>query len=98
MPLSGETTAQLLRVLSQRRLEFGRVSERAQEKPVETKKAWGGLVQVKLARSMRHSVVQWLPFFFGGCPTKMVFPKKVPFFSRVTEQLRSWLLGWIVGL
>ena len=29
------------------------------------------------------------PFFlfFGGCPTKMVFPKRVPFFSRVTEQL-----------
>ena len=40
-----------------------------------------------------HPVVQWLQFFFpsffGGCPTKRVFPKKVPpFFSRVTEQLR----------
>ena len=29
------------------------------------------------------------PFFpfLGGCPTKMVFPKKGSFFSRVTEQL-----------
>ena len=28
------------------------------------------------------SVVQWLPFsfFFGGCPTKMVFPKMGPLF------------------
>ena len=28
------------------------------------------------------------PFSFCGCPTKMVFPKRVPFFSMVTEQLR----------
>ena len=41
-------------------------------------------------QSLFFSIVQWLPFslfFFGGCSTKMVFPKKVPFFSRVTEQL-----------
>ena len=41
------------------------------------------------------SVVQWppfSPFFFGGCPTKMVFPKKGSlFFPRVTEQLRHFV-------
>ena len=42
------------------------------------------------------SVVQWHPFFFpffflGGCPTKISLPKKrVPFCSRVTEQLSFW--------
>ena len=38
---------------------------------------------------------QWHPFslFFGGCPTKMVFPKKGSFFSRVTEQLRTCKIG-----
>ena len=38
-----------------------------------------------------YSVVQWHHFFlfFGWvtAPPKMVFPKRVPFFSRVTEQL-----------
>ena len=31
-----------------------------------------------------YSVVQWLPFsfFFGGCPTKMVFPKKGSLFAQ----------------
>ena len=27
-------------------------------------------------------------FFFGGCPTKMDFPKKGSLFFQVTEQLR----------
>ena len=43
----------------------------------------------------RSSAVQWHPLcspFFVAAPLKMVFPiKEVPFFSRVTEQLR---VGW----
>ena len=34
------------------------------------------------------SVAPCFLLFFGGCPAKMVFPKKGSFFSRVTEQLR----------
>ena len=36
------------------------------------------------------SVAPFFPVFFvGGCPLKIVFPKKGSLFSRVTEQLRS---------
>ena len=33
------------------------------------------------------SVATFFPFFLVAAPLKMVFPKKGPFFSRVTEQL-----------
>ena len=35
-----------------------------------------------------YSVVQWLPFFWWLPHYKWSSPKRVPFFSRVTEQLR----------
>ena len=66
---------------------------------VKTKEIPFGLLVNSPPISQLFSGPNSFSLFFGGCPTKMVqAQKRVPFFSRVTEQLRFkesiLVVGW----